>query len=854
MSEPLHILFEKCVEQTPDANALIHEDTTLSYHELNQQATQLAFHLSKQGVKPGSFVHIYVPRSPNLIVALLAILKCGAAYVPIETSYPEKLLSYLFSDLKSICIITQTELTSSLSNIDIPLVLIDQLDLKTSNTFSSHISNMHDTCMVLYTSGSTGHPKGVMLNHYGVVTHLLWEREYSQFTKNDVVLQHASASFDFAHWEIFTALLNGACLVLTRQEFPYESEYLVQLIQKHNITIMGSCPSLLSLLIEDSDFTKCTSLKHVQSGGEVLTPKFQSRFYEKSKADLVNGYGPTETTFSVLQWRCQREQNDGKVPIGYPTENMSIYLLDEDNNQVSKGEEGEIFIAGNGVANGYYNRATLNEARFPDDPFYTASKRKMYRTGDVARQRPDGAFEYIGRKDNQVKIRGLRIELGEIEHVLNAHPDIKECVVTVQKNETGNQKLVAWFVAKTLAPDENSLRKFMFSSLPAYMVPSLFFATDKFTLTPNGKIDRKALIVKQKKQLSVSNPTPAEILISKLWCDILGTNTQDIDANFFDCGGDSLACLDLSVRIEKLTGLKFPLSLLYEVNTIRKQAERLDNNDTDEYISVLNISTDNIKKGVTLVLVSSVAGNLAEVAELKDCLSGYEILGLSSPAIDDSDNIIKDIAKLQCEAILAHKTEGSIVLVGFSLGGLIAHELSRQLKARHADISNLILIDTSTPEMMMKRLQFKKTKITLFQRLRNVYGNISTRSFKDKLNYLRASFMRRKRIKTQLKDYPEEIAQLMRSKKARLRRLNVEAINQYKLESYDGDMTVIIGRDQASFSGHNTSLGWKEYVKGKLVLKTVSGAHYSLLKKPYVEKVASIIREHLDSASTDQRK
>lgn len=845
MPEPLHILFEKCVEQTPDANALIYEDTVLSYHELNQKATQLAFYLSEQGVRPGSFVHIYISRSPDLIIAILAILKCGAAYVPIEISYPEKLLSYLFNDLKSTCIVTQQELMPSLPNTDRPLVVIDQLDLNASNTFQSHAPSVHSTCMVLYTSGSTGHPKGVMLHHYGFSNHLLWERVNSKYTKNEIILQHASVTFDFAQWEIFTALLNNACLVLTRQEFSYDSDYLIQLIQKHNITIMGICPSLLSLLIEDPDFNKCTSLKLMVSGGEVLTAKLQKRFFEKSNANLINGYGPTETTIFALQWQCQREQEDEKVPVGYPTSDTVIYLLDENFDQVTKGEEGEIFIAGDGVANGYYERDKLNEERFLEDPFYTTSARKMYRTGDIARQRPDGAFEFVGRKDYQVKISGRRIELGEIEHVLNTHPEIKECVVTVQKSDTGNQKLVAWLVAKASSPDERSLKEFMLQYLPIHMVPALFFTIAKFPLTPNGKIDRSALTVEQETELSDSTLTPAETLVSELWHDILGTHIQDIDTNFFYCGGDSLACLDLSVRIEKLIGLKFPLSLLYEVNTIRKQAERIDNNDTSESVGILNISAGNAANNVTLVLVSSIGNNLAHFSELRDCLPEYKILGLSSPTFENSNNLIKEIARFQCEAICSYKIEGDIVLIGYSLGGLIAQELSRQLKTKHINVSSLILIDALTSEMMAKQLQTKKNRATFLKRLLRLYENTKTRSFKDIINFLKESFSRRRKNKAQLKDYSAEIAQLILSKKARLRKFNKQAIEQYKQENYDGNMTLIMARDQSFFSNTGTSFGWGEYVKGKLILKTVSGSHHSILTDPKVKELASIIREQL---------
>ncbi len=844
MTVPLHILFEQCAQKSPDANALIHEDVTLSYRQLDHTATQLARHLSQQGVAQGSFVHLYITRSPDLIITILAVLKCGAAYVPLETNYPQQRLSFLFADLESSCIITRTDLQATLPEVGTPLVLIDEVNLDTEHPFISVVPDMNQTCVVLYTSGSTGQPKGVKLHHAGLCNRLLWEQGNTTFTENDVVLQHASISFDFSLWEIFTALLNSACLIMPRKKFSYEGSYLAHLIIRHNITVMGSVPSLLSLLIEDPEFTNCTSLKRVVSGGEVLSVDFQNRFFEKSNAELINIYGPTEASISVLHWHCQRNSKDKKVPIGHPVAGMDIYLLDEKMQAVTRGEEGELFIAGIGVASGYHDRESLDEQRFVSDIFFKDSDRKMYRTGDICRQRNDGAYEYIGRKDNQVKIRGLRVELEEIECTLNAHPEVRECVVAVPDNHKGNQKLIAWVVMndrKTL--DANELRKYMSHSLPYYMVPVIFQALEKLPLTPNGKINRQALNLDKQTIVSSGDFSATENLLKDIWQDILNTEVNDVNSHFFDCGGDSLACLELSVRIEKQTGLSFPLSLLYQADTIHEQAQRLENGDNSEaYARVFNINHTNNNTGKTLIIVSAIGGNLSGFSELKAYLTDYEILGISSPMFYDSKDIIKDIASSQCEALLSYNIKSGIVLAGFSVGGLIAQELARQLKSYDIKVENIILMDTGTPDMVLK---FEKDSLSKVQRLLNIWGSIASRNVSDTIKFLREGVAKRWRKKNQLNSRPKVIAQLIRNRKARLKELSIKAVRQYQLNIYDDDLTLIRARDQVIFSSYDISLGWKEFVGGSFQIESVAGSHASMLIAPNVADVAAIVENLL---------
>ncbi|HHO60090.1 MAG TPA: hypothetical protein ENJ64_07575, partial [Thiotrichales bacterium] len=600
--------------------------------------------------------------------------------------------------------------------------------------------------------------------------------------------------------------------------------------------IMGSVPSLLALLISLPDFARCTSLKRVVAGGEILNADFQARFFKCSQAELINIYGPTETSISVLQWRCQRKADSSRVPIGFPVAGMSIHLLDENMKPVGKGEKGEICIAGAGVAHGYHARETLTQERFIDSP----EGQRLYRTGDLARQRADGAYEYLGRLDNQVKIRGQRVEPEEVEHVLRQCPSIEDGVVAARQSPTGAIELVAWYRAKTGAdPDSSEIRRCMETILPAHMIPALFVPLAQLPLNPNGKIDRQALQVPAMAGATGNKLNKTQELVQSIWHEVLGYDVPGIDDNFFECGGNSLACLDLSVRIEKATGVRLSLSLLYEYSTIRVQAQRLDDCETADRIAYLSRETTGTN-GTPLLLVSAIGGNLARVSGLGNYLTQYNVSAISSPVYASSPAIIADITDAQLATLQDNGLPEKIVLAGFSVGGLIAFELARKLTKKGVDVSQVILIDTATPVVIKKYLQQSGT---FTGRLKALFRTVRERGINATI-YLFLETLRKRRYASRLvKTYSPDIAEIMQTRKSQLLDVGIKAAMQYQPSSYDGDICLIRARDQIMFENDNASWGWKQHINGSLTCKNIAGSHSSLLREPNIRQVAAII-EH----------
>ncbi|MBD2093757.1 amino acid adenylation domain-containing protein [Trichocoleus sp. FACHB-591] len=449
---------ETQVERTPDAVAVSFEGQHLTYEELNQRANQLAHYLQTLGVQPDVLVGICVDRSLEMVIGLLGILKAGGVYVPFDPSYPSERLAFMLEDAQVPILLTQAHLLDRLPSNLATVLCLDadwhQLAQGSTNNPQSGVTADH-LAYVIYTSGSTGKPKGAMNTHRGICNRLLWMQDEYQLTKDDRVLQKTPFSFDVSVWEFFWTLMNGARLVVARPEGHKDPAYLVQLIADQQITTLHFVPSMLRVFLEEPDVARCNSLRHVMCSGEALPVDLQTRFFERCHAQLHNLYGPTEAAVDVTFWHCQPEADQRSVPIGRPIANTQMHVLDAQLQPVPIGIVGELYIGGVNVARGYLNRPELTAERFLCDPFRKDRKThltpRLYKTGDLSRYRPDGAIDYLGRIDHQVKLRGFRIELGEIESVLAQHPDIQEAVVVIQES-LGGKRLIAYLVT-TLLPD-----------------------------------------------------------------------------------------------------------------------------------------------------------------------------------------------------------------------------------------------------------------------------------------------------------------------------------------------------------------------------------------------------------------
>jgi amino acid adenylation domain-containing protein len=582
-------IFEEQVETNPHSVAIIFQEQQLTYQQLNQRANQLARYLQKLGVSPNVLVGIYIERSTEMLVGLLGILKAGGAYLPIDPSYPQERLEFMIQDAQIQVILTLEKFVPKLNqgskvNNGLQVVCLDSdwLDIEQELDSNLNISSTSkNLAYVEYTSGSTGNPKGVCIVHQGVVR-LAKNTNYYNFSNKEVFLQLAPLSFDASTFEIWGSLLNGSKLVIMPAHTPSLIE-LGQAIRDYQVTTLWLTSGLFSLMV-DERIEDLQLLRYLLAGGDALSvPHVQKLLKELKHTRLINGYGPTEnTTFTCCYAMTGATQLNGSVPIGRPIANSQVYILDLQLQPVPIGVSGELYIGGDGLAQGYLNNSTLTAEKFITNPFDRSNSEYLYRTGDLARYCVDGNIEFIGRIDFQVKIRGFRIELNEIEAVLAQHPDVREVLVLAREDRLGSKQLVAYVVPQdTLGGNKSlvnlslrdTLRDFLRAKLPDYMVPSSMVILEAMPLTANGKIDRKQLPpsdgnILRDDQDFVAPSSPLETKIAHVWSQLLGLDRVDIHDNFFDIGGNSLLVIQVHTKLQEILGQDISIVNLFRYPTI----------------------------------------------------------------------------------------------------------------------------------------------------------------------------------------------------------------------------------------------------------------------------------------------
>ncbi|NBF06090.1 amino acid adenylation domain-containing protein [Pseudomonas sp. Fl5BN2] len=578
LEQTLHGLFEAQVLRSPEALALQAGEQQLSYRELNQQANQLAGHLRQLGVGPDSRVAICVERGLPMVLGLLAILKAGGAYVPIDPAYPRERIAYMLQDSAPLAVLVQGASRELLGSLALPLVDLEQPLWNHQPPVNPQLAELSPSHLayVIYTSGSTGQPKGVMNEHRAVVNRLLWMQEQYRLTAADAVLQKTPFSFDVSVWEFFWPLFTGARLVMARPDGHKDPAYLRELIQREGITTLHFVPSMLDVFLAYGDTRDCAGLRQVMCSGEALPGSLVRRFKQQLPSTaLHNLYGPTEAAVDVTAWDCAGPlaQTADNTPIGKPIANTRMYLLDGQMQPVPRGVVGELYIGGVQVARGYLNREQLTAERFLEDPFSPVSGGRMYRTGDLGCYLVDGTLEYLGRNDDQVKIRGLRIELGEIQARLTQLAGVKEAVVLAREDVPGDQRLVAYYTTGDGHPPlaVEQLRLALLEHLPDYMVPALFVHLEALPLSPNGKLERKALPAPGLAAATVREyQAPVgevEILLAQLWAELLKVERVGRHDHFFELGGHSLLAVSLIGRMRR-AGLSADVRVLFGQPTL----------------------------------------------------------------------------------------------------------------------------------------------------------------------------------------------------------------------------------------------------------------------------------------------
>ncbi|MNO48635.1 Dimodular nonribosomal peptide synthase [compost metagenome] len=717
-------LFQEQVALHPESIAAVFEGSALNYRDLNTKANQLARKLIEAGVGPEDMVALALPRSLDMVIGVLAVLKAGAAYFPLDPDYPVDRLTYMLEDANPVLIITSLAASGLIPNPEnLPSFVID--DPGTSDMLSQYSGDnpgddeRHGTLSALspaymiYTSGSTGRPKGVVIPHQNVIRLFSSTDHWYGFNPKDVWTLFHSYAFDFSVWELWGALLYGGRLVIVPHTISRSPAEFLKLLSEEGVTVLNQTPSAFYQLMqadrENVELGQTLSLRYVIFGGEALELGRLEDWYQRHRDDapkLVNMYGITETTVHVSYKELdQRHAAMGANSlIGRSIPDLRVHVLDHMLQPVPPGVVGEMYVAGDGLARGYWNRPGLTAERFVADPF-SANGKRMYRTGDLAKRLTDGSLEYLGRADMQVKIRGFRIELGEIEAVLSKYLQVAQVAVIVREDQPGDQRLVAYVVwslnssdALSDSGDSAGLRRHAASLLPDYMVPSAIVGLDILPLTPNGKLDRKALPAPDLSlEIDGRAPrTPQEEVLCDLFAEVLGLRRVGIDDGFFELGGHSLLAVKLMSRIREAMGRDLGIGVLFEAPTVAALAERLDMSSSQGALQVLlPLRSHGVE---TPLFCVHPAGGLSwcYAGLMKHLGMDYPIYGLQARGIAHSEALPKtmeDMTKDYIEHVRSVQLKGPYRLLGWSLGGNVAHAMAVQLQKEGEEVSFLAMLD-----------------------------------------------------------------------------------------------------------------------------------------------------------------
>lgn len=692
-------LLQQGMDRDPHAPALVFGDTTLDYATLEARSFALAAQLRAMDVGPGSVVAVALPRSLELVIALVAVLRAGAAYLPLDLAHPDERLARIFASAQPVCVLAAAEDSARMAGV--PVLAPEQW---TALSFAAPWADPapSDAAYVIYTSGSTGEPKGVVIEHRAIVNRLLWMREHYGIRADDRVLQKTPATFDVSVWEFFLPLLCGATLMVAGPDAHRDPTELARLIRGHGITTAHFVPSMLDAFLA-APASAGLQLRRVFTSGEALDASLRDRFHTHVHAELHNLYGPTEAAVDVSYWPASAQDRSRPVPIGFPVWNTRLYVLDARMQPVPVGVAGDLYLGGGQLARGYLGRDDLTAERFLADPFLAGER--IYRTGDVARWRRDGAVEYLGRSDHQVKLRGLRIELGEIEAALRELPGMERVEVLLRQDAPGDARLVAY--VPTALADAVMLRSHLATRVPDYMVPSAFVGVDHWPVTANGKLDRNALPKPPQLEVAGLAPrTPLEQELALLFAQALGREAPvAVDADFFSLGGDSLSAVHLLLAIEQRWRCDLGLGALFAQPTVAALAVRIAEPPAlaDHALGPVIALAATDAAGPTPLFVLHPAGGIAwNYRTLARALQpARPVYGLQSPALDARlplPSSIEAMANDYVQRVVALQPKGPVHLLGWSVGGILAQAMAVRLHEIGREVGELVLLDAYPSE------------------------------------------------------------------------------------------------------------------------------------------------------------
>ncbi len=862
-------LFEEQVNKTPDNIALVFEEQSLTYQELNQKANQLAHFLHQNyQIKPDTLIGICIERSLDMAIALLAVLKAGAAYVPIDSNYPEERIKYILENSKISLLLTQSfindKLSGFFSEFSGQLINLDRLNFESFPCHNLALqSKPNDLAYVIYTSGSTGQPKGVMVEHKGLCNLALVEIETFDVHPSSRVLQFASFSFDAFIWEVLMAWGGGATLYLGNKDNLMPGLPLVERLRDDAITHITLPPSALAVL----PWENLPSLQTIIVAGEACSPELVKKWSQGR--NFFNGYGPTEG--SVCATIAKYTSFEEKITIGRPIPNVQVYILDSHLQPVSIGVPGELHIGGAGLARGYLDRPDLTAEKFIEVNLLGKIER-IYKTGDLAKWQNDGNIEFLGRIDHQIKLRGFRIELGEIEAVLLKHPAIKEVIVNLHKTEN-NQQLVAYVTGELIDDLSQQLKQHLKTHLPDYMIPSQIIRLDEFPLTPNGKIDRQALPHPNHESQSLYEAPRNNIeqQLTEIWSLIVECEKISIHDNFFDLGGHSILAIKLLNEIQKNFNQELSLTSLFQNPTIAQLAQQLSQFEVQPSISDLLVLQPSGQK----ISIFCVAGSNGHAFYFRDFAMNFAdehpVYGLETPGRDGSHSLpisVEDHASSLIKTLQQKQPKGPYILIGYSSGCSVALEMAFQLEQQGEIISLLGIFDAglvANPDYITKRsdLDWIWNMIERIEAVKGIslglnYEQLAAQSDDQNRWYLAAEALYHHNV------LPEHST-------LSLLKTNLEVMKRVTLNyaAYQPNFVIsapivlfraqdvkeiVVQEHQAMSHYQQSDWGWQPYSNKPVQVISVPGNHGQMLYEPNVKILADqlkkSIQEHFNQPET----
>jgi amino acid adenylation domain-containing protein len=703
-------LFSNQAKKTPSLIAVSSAEGTMTYAELDRSSNALARDLASRNVSAGDFVGVCMDRSLEMVVALMAILKSGAAFVPLDVDYPPERLAHMLSDTSPRLLIADEKGEAILGGRGVNVVRATKEWLaapEQSPFFADRPDNA--VACVLFTSGSTGLPKGVLSTHRGISNNLHAMQATFRLTTDDCMLQQTSLGFDAAAWEVFWPLSVGARTFLARPRGQREADYVVDVIAAERIALVGFAPSMLNMMLGTPAFTGNRNIKHVLSYGEVLSPRLVDGLFARMPGVQVhNLYGPTETSIVITTWNCERDSTRSSIPIGLPVTNCEVYVLDQELEPVPTGVEGEIYIGGICVSNGYHNRPDLTAERFRPHPFRPETDDRVYKTGDIARFGADGAIEYIGRRDHQIKIRGLRIELEEIESALVRLPGIRESVVIVEKDESDEPRLIGYVAVENAARTPSAIARELENSLPPQFIPSQIICLSSMPHSVNGKIDRKQLpapssVAQVDLGASEQPANDIEAQVAAIWKDLLSGREFGVTDSFFYVGGHSLLAVRMLQRIADEMSARVSLRAFYHEPTIRATSRLIAGHELEsparDHAAILQIREGAPGSQPLFYLNGQPPGGGKYANELARFLPETQGLSIVPVPLLENPVTVESVATRMTALIRAEQPHGPYLLGGNCFGATLAFEVAQQMTRAGEEVSLLALFhpDARTP-------------------------------------------------------------------------------------------------------------------------------------------------------------